>query len=151
MQMIIADIVADNTEEASTALFQWFNNNLLKNNPDKCYLLISSNENITVKIGQYEVENSECEELLGAKLDWKLNCDDHISNRCKKACEELNALVRIAPFIGLPKRRILMNACFNSRFSYCPFIWMCHSRINNRKIKRFHERCYRFIYNEKKS
>ena len=79
--MIIADVVADNIEEASAALFQWFNNNLLKKNPDKCHVLISSNKNITVKIGEYEVENSECEELLGAKLDWKLNCDDHISNR----------------------------------------------------------------------
>ena len=33
MRMIIADIVADNTEEASTALFQWFDNNLLKKQP----------------------------------------------------------------------------------------------------------------------
>ena len=151
MRMIIADIVADNIEEASTALFRWFDNNLLKNNPDKCHLLVSSNENITVKIGEYEVENSECEELLGAKVDWKLNCDDHISNRCKKACGELNALVRIAPFIGLPKRRILKNACFNSQFSYCPLIWMCRSRTNDRKINRFHERCPRFICNDKKS
>ena len=30
MRMIIADIVSDNIEEASTALFQWFVNNLLK-------------------------------------------------------------------------------------------------------------------------
>ena len=72
-------------------------------------LLISSNENITVKIGEYEIQNSECEELRGVKLDWKLNCDDHISNRCKKARGELNALVRIAPFIGLSKRRILIT------------------------------------------
>ena len=28
--MIIANIVTDNTEEAPTALFQWFDNNLLK-------------------------------------------------------------------------------------------------------------------------
>ena len=116
-----------------------------------CHLLISSNENITVKIGQYEIPNSECEELLGVRLDWKLNCDDHISNRCKNACGELNALVRIASFIGLSKRRILMNNCFNSQFSYCPLIWMCHSRTNNRKTKRFHERCSRFIYNDKKT
>ena len=93
-----------------------------------------------MKIGEYEVANSECEELLGAKVDWKLNCDDHISNRCKKSCGELNSLVRIAPFLGLPKRRILMSACFNSQFSYCPLIWMCRSRTNNRKINRFHER-----------
>ena len=89
MRMIIADIVADNIEEASTALFQWFDNNLLKNNHDKCHLLISSNENITGKMGEYEVENSECEELLEAKGDWKLSCDDHISNRYKKPCGEL--------------------------------------------------------------
>ena len=69
MRMIIADIVADNTEEVTIAYFQWFDNNLLKNNPDKCHLLISSNENITVKIGEYEIQNSECEELLGVKLD----------------------------------------------------------------------------------
>ena len=122
-----------------------------KNNPDKCHLLISSNENITVKIGEYEIQNSECEELLGVKLVWKLNCADHISNRCKKAHGELNALVRIAPFIGLSKRRIPMNACFNFQFSYCPLIWMCHSRTNNRKINMLHERCSRFIYNDKKS
>ena len=118
MRMIIADVVADNIEEASTELFQWFYNNLLKNNPEKCHLLISSNEKITVKVGEYEIPNSECEELLGVKLDWKLNIDDHISNGCKKVCEELDALVRIATFIGLSKRNILMNACFNYKFSY---------------------------------
>ena len=99
-----------------------------------------------MKIGEYEVENGECEELFGAKLDWKLNCDDHISNRYKKNCGELNALVRIAPFIGLPKKRIPMNACFNS-----PLIWICHNRTNNRKINRFHERGSRFLYNDKRS
>ena len=56
MRMIIADIVADNIEKASIALFQWFDNNLLKNNSDQCRLLISSNENITVKISDYEVK-----------------------------------------------------------------------------------------------
>ena len=151
MRMTITDIVADNIEEPSAALFQWFYNNLLKSNPDKCHLLISSNENITVEIGEYEIQKSEREELLGFKLDWKLNYDNHISNRCKKARGELNAFFRIAPFIGLSKRHILMNACFNSQFSYCPLIWMCHSRTNNRKINRLHERCSRFIYNDKKS
>ena len=30
MRMIIADVVADKIKEASTAIFQWFDNNLLK-------------------------------------------------------------------------------------------------------------------------
>ena len=34
---------------------------------------------------------------------------------------------------------------------YCPLIWMCHSRENNNKINRLHERCLRIIYNDKRS
>ena len=52
---IVVDNIDDlikSLEEASTALFQWFDN-LLKSNPDKCHLLISSNENVTVHVGEY--------------------------------------------------------------------------------------------------
>ena len=149
---IAADNIDDlvkSLEEVSTTLFPWFDNNLLKNNPGVCHLLISSNENITVKIGEYEIENSEYEKLFGFKLDRKLNFDEPISDICKKARRKLNALVRITPFTEL--RRILMNAFFNSQFSYCLLNWICHSRTNNRKISRFHDRCSRFIYSDKQS
>ena len=59
---IVPDNIDDpieSLEEASTVLFQQFNNNLLKSILDSCQLLISSNENITVKIDEYEIENSE--------------------------------------------------------------------------------------------
>ena len=72
---IAADNIDDlikSLEETSSALFQWFDNNLLKNNPGECHLLISSNKSKTVKIGKYETKNSECENLLGVRLDWKL-------------------------------------------------------------------------------
>ena len=59
-----ADDFTKSLEEVSTAFFQWFENNLLKNNPDMCHLLITSNENTTDKIGEYEIENSDCEKLL---------------------------------------------------------------------------------------
>ena len=44
-----------------------------------------------------------------------------------------------------------MNSFFKTQFNYCPFIRMCHSRENNRKIKRLHGRCLRTIYNDKQS
>ena len=51
-------IAADNIDdlikslgEALAALFQWFDNNFLKNNPGECHLIISNNENIAVKTG----------------------------------------------------------------------------------------------------
>ena len=41
------DDLIKSLEEPSAALFEWFDNNLLKHDPDKCHLLISSNENKT--------------------------------------------------------------------------------------------------------
>ena len=44
-----------------------------------------------------------------------------------------------------------MIAFFNLQISYCPLIWVCHSRIINIKINRPHERCLRMIYFYKQS
>ena len=40
---------------------------------------------------------------------------------------------------------------FESQFSYCPLIWMCHSCTNNRKINSLYEIYLRIIYNDKQS
>ena len=44
-----------------------------------------------------------------------------------------------------------MNAFFKSQFSYFPLVGMCHSRANNGKINRLHERCLQTIYSDKQS
>ena len=49
------------------------------------------------------------------------------------------------------EKYLLMNAFFTSQFSYCPPVWICHSRTNNNKINRLHERCLRIVYNDKQS
>ena len=56
-------------EEASKFLFTWFDNNLMKSNADKCHLLVSSNEKVTIKIGSHEIANTKREKLLGKRLD----------------------------------------------------------------------------------
>ena len=49
------------------------------------------------------------------------------------------------------KKRILMNAFFESEFNCWPVIWMFHNRSLKNKINRLHERCLRTIYNNKQS
>ena len=97
----------------------------------------------------YTIDNNECEKLLDVKIDINLNFNDHISDLRKKASQKISALARVTPFMRLSKRKLLMNAFFTSHFSYCPLIWMCHSRSNNRKINMLHERCLRISYNGK--
>ena len=49
-----------------------------------------------VNIGSARINNSECEKLLGTKIDCKLSFEDHIGNICKKAGAKLNALSTVA-------------------------------------------------------
>ena len=108
-------------------LFYWFVNNQMKANPDKCHLLTSSSDKVSTCVDNYNIESSKCE-LLGIKIDSKLNFNTHVDEIYKKAGQKLNALSRVTPYMGLSKRRILLNAFLISQFSYCPLVWMFHSR-----------------------
>ena len=44
-----------------------------------------------------------------------------------------------------------MKAFITSHFSYCPLLWMLHSRELNNKINRIHERSLRSVYSDKTS
>ena len=150
MENNIDNVIAP-LKEVSAALFNWFKNNHLKNNVNKSNVLVSTNKPIGIKIGDYTIDNSKWGELFGVKRDLNLNFNDHISDLCKKASRKMSALARVTPLKGLNKRKLLMNAFFTSQSSYCPLIWMCYSRSNNRKINMLHERHLRIIHNDKQS
>ena len=44
-----------------------------------------------------------------------------------------------------------MRAFINAQFSYCPLVWMFHSRTLNNRINRIHERALRIVYNDDNS
>ena len=104
-----------------------------------------------MNVDGFKIDKSNTEKLLGVKFDKKLPFDDHISDICKKAGRKISALTRVTPYMGIAKKRILMNAFFTSQFSYCSLVWMCHSRTNNNKINRLHERFLLIVYNDKQS
>ena len=118
----------------------------MKANADKCHLLVSSDESCTAKIEDFSIKNSIEEKLLGLKFDSNLSFESHITSLCKKASQKLHALARISHYMDLNKRRNLMKAFITSQFSYCPLIWMFHSRNLNNKINRIHERALRLVY-----
>ena len=47
--------------------------------------------------------------------------------------------------------RVIMKAFIMSQFSYCPLVWMCHSRTLNNKINKLHERALRLVYDDRQS
>ena len=46
---------------------------------------------------------------------------------------------------------MLLRAFIESQFSFCPLIWMFHSRILNDKINRLHEKALRIVHRDYKS
>ena len=115
----------------------------------KFHLLLSSHEDVNIQIANVTIKSSTSQELLGVTIDNKLKFHKHFENICQKASRKLNALARLVNLMDLSKRRILINAFFNTQFNFCPTIWVFHSRSLNNKIYRLHERCLRIIYNDK--
>ena len=121
----------------------------MKANSDKSHLLLSCNEPSTLVIDGSSIETNIKEELLGITIDKGLIFDDHANSLCKKACQKLNALARLVPYMKVEKRKIIMKAFVESQFGYCPLFWMFHSWGIINKINRIQERALRIIYNNK--
>ena len=48
--------------------------------------------------------------------------------------------------MNIQKQRTIMKSFVTSQFSYCPIIWLFHSRRFNNKINSLHERAVRITY-----
>ena len=79
------DDVIDCLENASLKLLDWFSNNQIKADPDKCHLLRSATTSIAIKIKDNEILNSESEKLLGVTIDNKLNFSNYLQTTLKKS------------------------------------------------------------------
>ena len=88
------------------------------------------------------------QKLLGVQIDRTLSFDEHIASLCRKAGKKLSVLARLSNFMCTNKKRVLMKAFIESQFSYCPLIWMFHSRGVNNKINHLHERSLRIVYKD---
>ena len=144
--------VISQLENESAILLNWIRNNGLKANPDKFHLLLSdTNQAYSAKVGAFDVQNSQCEKLLGIKIDNKLTFDEHVSNICTKATQKLHALSRAGNFMTMKQRKTVMNSFILSQFGYCPLVWMFHSRKLNHRINRIHKRALRIVYNDNES
>ena len=71
---MIADNVDDvitSLEQASNSLYEWFKNNLLRSNSDKCHLLLSTKDRVSMNVDGFKIDKSDTEKLLGVKFDLK--------------------------------------------------------------------------------
>ena len=109
-----ADDVINGLQISAEKLFQWFSDNQMKGNTDKCHLIMSTNNAPKIQVGDSLIKTSNCEKLLGIRIDYKLNFDEHVSSLCKKANSKLRALARTTPYMNIEKRKLSLNSFFNA-------------------------------------
>ena len=74
----IEDVI-NSLENVSITLFKWFADNQMKTNKDKCHLLVSCSENITINVDGNIIGKSICEKFLGVNIDYKLIFNEHLN------------------------------------------------------------------------
>ena len=60
-------------EEDLKELFKCFDDNLMKGNSGKCHLLVSINDNVAIRIGNIQIENTKKEKLSDIQFDNELS------------------------------------------------------------------------------
>ena len=98
---------------------EWFLYNCFKANAKKFHLFLSPFVDKVINIEDFTIKSSYAKVLLGVAMDSNLIFSEHVTYLCAK---------RASKYISLKKRRILMKSFIISQFSYCPLIWMTHSR-----------------------
>ena len=143
------DILLLNLHKDTSVLTKWFKDNYFCMNADKCHLLVCNYDKDVSLIGESEIiDCRNAIKLLGITIDKKLNFNEHVTKICKKVSAKLHALARISNFRTHDRLRLLMKSFVEFQFSYCPLVWMFHSRALNNLINKLDERGLRLVYKD---
>ena len=120
-------------------------------NPDKFRAIIidkkkECNNNETLKIGDKTIKASSSVNLLGVQIDDQLNFNLYISNICRSAANQLNALIRLKRFLAFEEKKALINSYFYSNFNYCPLVWMFDNAKSSNEVEPLQKRALYFLY-----
>ena len=89
--------------------------------------------------------------LLGIKIDSRLNFEPHVSELCKSAARQLNALLRLKLYLTFEARKILTESFVYSNFIYCPLVWNFTSAEAINEIDSLQKRALRFLFEDHES
>ena len=71
------DALINKLEESTNNLFQWFRNNHMKANADKCHLLVTGNYEVSGNINEFKTESSKKEKVVVTSIGTTLSFEHH--------------------------------------------------------------------------
>ena len=142
-------------QETNTAI-SWLTNNNMIANPEKFHCIIltknkADNSEFEVRIGDKVIKSEPNVRLLGVTIDNKINFDLHVSDICKKASAQLNALCRLRKFLSFKAKSVLIQSFVFANFNYCPLVWHFSSSKSLSKVESIQRRALRFLHDDNDS
>ena len=107
-------------EKTTVKLFEWFSDNQMKADPDKCHFMTSGSKDLVITVENSQITNSKCKKLLGIKTDHKLTFNTHIYEIFENVGQKMNALSTEIPYMNITKWSTFLNTFFILQFNYCP-------------------------------
>ena len=87
--------------------------------------------------------------LLGIDIDIRLNFNNHISNICKKAAQQLNVLKRIENCLSRLNKLSIFSYFYPMQFQFLPTSWHICSEVNTqKKDRKSSKQAFRFVYED---
>ena len=122
-------------------------------NTDKFQAIIldkkkSNLTNLPLTINNQTIKSVPSVELLAIHLDDNLNFNLHISNICRSAANQRNALIRLKSYLNFNAKIVLINSYIISNFNYCHLVWIFFTAKSLNKIESLQKRALRFLYND---
>ena len=124
-------------------------------NPDKFKAVIltkyrKDNSNLELNFCDKKIKTSDKVQLLRITIDQRLSFEQHISEICRKASGQLNALKRLGSYLPVEAHQPAVDAFILANYNYCPVVWYFSTSKQMQKIERIQERALRFIVNDYK-
>ena len=142
-------------EVLALTLLVWLETSKMIANPGKFQSIIidkkkQDHTKETIEIGDKIVEASPSVKLLGVQIDDKLNFNLHITNICRSAANQVNALIRFKQFLSFEAKKVLVNGYFCSNVNYCLLVWT-FSSAKSLKIESLQKKELRYLYSDYES
>ena len=98
----ISSVISE-LQRITKKIFDWCRNNYIKANPEKCYVILSSNTQREIRFANASFGSSPSIKLLGITLNSELKFEDHINEICNIVNKKLNGLHRTGSRMSLDK------------------------------------------------
>ena len=137
----VPEVIHSLTLKSNLAI-DWFQTNSMIVNPDKFKAIIltktkQDTSGIQIGLKGHCITSESSVSLLGVTIDYRLSFEKHVSDLCKTAASQLNALKRLHIYIthqSTPK--ILIQSFLLSHFNYFPLVWYFTAAKQLQRLKK---------------